>query len=61
MGLYPAVIGQVYVERLGTMLLVRIFVGVSPWDPIVMRLRCDQDLHENTARAQLATSLQRRF
>jgi hypothetical protein len=28
----------------------------SPWGPVVLRLRCDQDPHENTARAQIDMS-----
>jgi hypothetical protein len=53
MDLRPAIRGQAYVESPGTMLLVRIFRVVSPWEPVVMRLHCDRHLHENTARAQI--------
>jgi hypothetical protein len=36
------------------MRLVRIFLMVSPWEPLIMRLRRDRALHGNTARAQLS-------
>jgi hypothetical protein len=41
-------------ESPGTMLLVRIFRVVSPGGPVVMRLRCDWELSENTARAHIS-------
>ena len=41
----------------GTMLLMRIFMMVSPWEPVFMRLRRDRARHGNTARAQLARQM----
>jgi hypothetical protein len=38
------------------MRLVRIFLMVSPWEPLIMRLRRDRALHGNTARAQISWS-----
>jgi hypothetical protein len=35
------------------MRLVRIFLMVSPWEPLIMRLRRDRALHGNTARARV--------